>query len=392
VTALWNSLAGTIASPLGLVLLLPLLAIVVLAIFWTARIVWWEYALVVAVPFVFVMGVRTISVDAQTHDVEWVRLHATEGWFEESWNRYVHRRCSTGGKRPRSYDCSYVETIPPRWWAKLSDGSVRNISNSAFQRLSNTWGGATFIEMHRPSFTKDGDAWKSVWKGDEATLQPWTIEQAWENRIHAARSVFGYSPVDTAVKRRLKLVDYPTGSGPDKPQVLGTSDSLADAMLRRRNARADSAGPNIFLIVFDGQGPAAGRAQEALWEGGNRNEFVVCLGRAKNRTTWVHIFSWTPDKKLVIEVRDLLEERDSLTLPQIADSLASRVIPRWKSRDFHEFDYLRIQPTPRAIVFASLLALATCLGIGWWVVRNDHSLRGEQPIRWIPRPKRFSRT
>lgn len=389
-TGLWNAVAATIASPLGFVLLLPLLTIVVLALLWTSRIVWWEYALVLAVPFLFVMIVRTVSVNEQTHDVEWVRLHATEGWYEESWNRYVHRRCSTGGKRPRSYDCSYVETIPPRWWVRLSDGTSAGVAPKTFAALREEWGGATFVEMHRPSFTKDGDAWKASWNGDIATLQPWTVERSWENKIHAARSVFGYSPVDTGTRRRFGLVDYPTGSGPDRPQVLGTSVPLVDAILRHRNARVDSAsGPSIFLVVFDkGQSPAAGRAQEALWEGGNQNEFVVCVGRKQERTTWVHVFSWTPDKKLIVEVRDLLEEHDSLPLPAMADSIAARVMPRWKARNFHEFDYLRIQPTPRAIGLALFLSLTTCLGLGFWVVRNGHSLKSAEPIRWIPRPPR----
>lgn len=387
-TALWSAVSGTIASPLGFVLLLPLLCIVVLAAVWTTRIVWWEYLLVVSVPFVFVLVVRAVSVNAQTHDVEWVRLHATEGWYEESWNRYVHRRCTSGsGKQRRTYDCSYVETIPPRWWVGLSDGSHQSASSGTFELLRARWGGAEFVEMHRPSHTRDGDAWKTAWKGNDANLQPWTVERAWENRIHAARSVFGYSPVDTATRRRLSLVDYPEGSGPDRPQILGTPDSKADSILRLRNAKTrDPSGPNILIAVFDSLGPEAGRAQEALWEGGNRNEFVVCLGRAGKRTTWVHVFSWTPDKRLVIEMRDMLEERDSLSLAAIADSVAVRTMRRWKPRDFHEFDYLRVEPTPRAIVLALLLSLAACIALGWWAVRNGHSLRDESHLRWIPRP------
>lgn len=387
-TALWNSFAGTIASPLGFVLLLPLLAIVLLSVVWTARIVWWEYLLVVAVPVVFVMTTRAVSVGSQVHDVEWVRLRATEGWYEESWNRYVHRTCTSGsGKRRRTYDCSYVETIPPRWWVKLSDGSRQNVASAEFERLRARWGGAAFVEMHRPSFTRDGDAWKAVWRGDSASLQPWAVERGWENRIHAARSVFGYGPVDTATRRRLGVVDYPMGSGSTLPQVLGVRDPRADETLRRRNVQTvrDSV-PSLYLVVFEGKGPASGRAQEAHWEGGNRDEFVVCLGRDKGRTTWVHAFSWTPDKKLVVEIRDLLEERDTLRLDQIADTIASHVLPRWKARDFHEFDYLRVEPTPRAIVLALILSLLACAGIGWWAVRNDHVLEGERPIRWIPRP------
>lgn len=389
-TALWTAVAGTVASPLGFALLLPLLAIVILALFWTARIVWWEYLLVVAVPFVFVLVVRTVSVDSQTRDVEWIRLHAVEGWYEESWNRYVHRTCTTGGKRPRRYNCSYVETIPPRWWVKLSDGTRRDVFPAHFERLKTRWEGARFVEMHRPSHTKDGDAWTTSWpRGEVSRLQPWSVERSWENRIHAARSVFGYSPVDTATRRRLGLVEYPTGSGPDLPQVLGTTDTNADELLRGRNALVGGAdGPSIFLIVFEGQGPAAGRAQEAYWEGGNRNEFVVCVGRKQGRTTWVHPFSWTPDKKLAVEVRDLLTAHDSLALSAMADSVSRRVIPRWRVRDFHEFDYLRVEPTPRAIVFALLLSIAVCGGLGWWVVRNGYSWSAPQPLRWIRRPVR----
>lgn len=389
-TALWSALTGTIASPLGFVLLLPLLCIVVLAAIWTTRIVWWEYVLVVAVPFLFVLVVRTVSVNAQTRDVEWVRLRATEAWYEESWNRYVHRRCTSGsGKHRRTYDCSYVETIPPRWWVGLSDGSRQNVTSGAFELLRTRWGGAEFVEMHRPSHTRDGDAWKATWKGDDASLQPWTAERSWENRIHAARSVFGYSPVDTSTMRRLSLVDYPQGSGPDMPQLLGVVDPQADALLRVRNAASrDPVPPNILIVVFDSKGPEAGRAQEAYWEGGNRNEFVVCLGRDGGRTTWVHAFSWTPDKRLAIEVRDMLEERDSLSLGAIADSVAARVLHRWKPRDFHEFDYLRVEPTPRAIMLALLLSLGACIVLGWWAVRNGHSLRVEPPLRWIPRPGR----
>lgn len=387
-TALWNSFAGTIASPLGFVLLLPLLAIVVLSLFWTARIVWWEYLLVVAVPVVFVVIVRGVSVGSQVHDVEWLRLKATDGWYEESWNRYVHRTCSSGsGKRRRVYDCSYVETVPPRWWARLSDGSRVDIGPGAFESLRRRWGGASFVEMHRPSFTRDGDAWRVTWDGAAGNALPWTLERAWENRIHAARSVFGYSPVSEATRRRLGVVDYPDGSGPGRPQVLGTSDPRADSVLALRNALgARDGAPSLFLVVFDGKGPEAGRAQEAHWEGGNRGEFVVCVGRRGGATTWAHVFSWTPDRKLVVEVRDAVAASGTQPLSAIADTVAARVLPRWKARDFHEFDYLRVEPTPRAILLALALALAACVGIGWWAVRNGHSLREATPPRWIPRP------
>jgi len=391
VTSLWNAVAGTIAGPLGFVLLLPLLTIVVLGFVWTARIVWWEYLLVFAVPFAFVLIVRGVSVASQTHDVEWVRLRATEGWYEEAWNRYVHRTCSSGsGTKRRTWNCSYVETIPPRWWIKLSDGRTESVGPADFQELRARWGGATFVEMHRPSYTMDGDAWKTTWNGDSSSLQPWTVERSWENRIHAARSVFGYGPVDTATRRRLGLVDYPDVEGRKAPQVLGVVDPRADEALRRANAKAPQGddGPSLFLVVFEGKPPAAGRAQEALWEGGNRNEFVVALGRDKGRTTWARVFTWTPDRKLAIEVRDALLEHDSLPLAAVADTVAARVIPRWKQRDFHEFDYLRVQPTPRAILLALILSLGSSVAIGFWSVRNQHSVAGLAEPRWIPRPGR----
>ncbi len=47
------------------------------------------------------------------------------------------------------------------------------------------------------------------------------------------------------------------------------------------------------------------------WEGGNKNDFVVCFGSKNNKVTWCYPFSWADSQKserLKINVRNYMKE------------------------------------------------------------------------------------
>jgi hypothetical protein len=361
-----------------LVLLIPLLVMAGLAIFKPHHMTWWEYAIVLAVPLFFTVTVRSCSMDAQTDDLEWWHTTVVKAQYDEAWSELVTYNCGTKKHRRT---CTRTVYHPPSWRLIDDAGQSKSVNSSTYSEIRNTWGVAPDYSRLHFAALSGGGRWTVTWNGDTTRLVPLATEHTWENRIHAARSVFGYSPVDTSTVRTLKLHDYPTEWSPlAYPHLLGADNPVAENILRKTNARVGSkAQLSMYLLVFPEVGPSAGRHQEAYWEGGNKNEFVVCVGTKGNKITWTHVFSWTPNQKLKIQVRDSVRRMDTLDLPRIATYLATDVPPQWKRREFKEFSYIDVKPTPRAIMLAFVLSVLASGLLAWFAISNNHY------PSWVPR-------
>jgi hypothetical protein len=129
----------------------------------------------------------------------------------------------------------------------------------------------------------------------------------------------------------------------------------------------------MFVLIFKNQPLQAGFDQENYWKGGNKNEFVTCIGVDDSLTIqWAHIFSWSEVEDLKIDARDQLEHDKPLELVKYVDWLGSNIESRFKRKSFKDFDYLSVEPPAGAVAFVYLLTIALCVGIGWWAVRNEY--------------------
>lgn len=371
-----------------LCLLIPIITIIILAVYFKKFVVWWELLVPIGVSVIFILIAKAICINSLTTDTEWVGGYVTDVRYYEDWNERVSCRhpiyctsCSGSGKNRscHTYVCGHhhpydVDYHPEYWDAETTLGSY-NISKNKYDELVNQFKTTPrFVELNRDYHTDDGDMYKALWGGEDETLEAVTRSHDYENRPKAAVNVYHWQPVDTSDVKQYQLKEYPNIYEQWKQNnLLGYSDRAAEHKLRVLNARlGHNKQIRVYFLIFKNQPREAGHLQEQYWEGSNKNEFIVCLGiNDQNEITWAHDFSWTEREDMKVDIRTFAEAQGKLNLGELIDYTYDEVNTKWKRRDFKEFDYLTIEPTMKQTIWIYILTTLICAGLAWFVVVND---------------------
>jgi hypothetical protein len=365
-------------------LLVPIVCGLVLHYCFPHKFVWWEILLPMLPVFIIIPGVKLAADKVLTHDTERHCGCAIQARYYEDWNEYIHQTCTRTvgtGKNARTevYDCSYVDYHSPKWQVEDSNGYVVDISQDDYTRLVSKFGGEKFVDMHRRYYTNDGDAYVADWNNLDDTLQPVTTLHSYENRVQAASGVLAFPVVDDP--KATGLFDYP--ALPDclnDRAVLGTAAGVdvANSKLMKWNAKLGRKKEvRFWLLLFRDKPRSVGFDQESYWKGGNKNEFVVCVGvDSSNRVEWCHPFCWSPDgnatnDELKIEVRDLFEYQKSLNLPSAVDQMVELAKVKFVRKNFEEFAYLDVEIPTGWIVLIWVLTVLSTAGTCWFAIANE---------------------
>jgi hypothetical protein len=112
--------------------------------------------------------------------------------------------------------------------------------------------------------------------------------------------------------------------------------------------------------------------QRSYWEGGNKNEFVVCIGTDNSGNfEWVDAFSWMSKPALEAEVEDFIMNHEDVKLKKFADWLPGQVAAHWKRRDFKDFEYLQMELTETQIWWVMIILMIYNIVMSLWVVNNE---------------------
>lgn len=288
--------------------------------------------------------------------------------YYEPWDEYIHKTCSrshercSGSGNNRScttyytyYDCSYVDRHPAKW--ESDHGSV---DESMYLTAVSLWGNKKFIDMNRRYHSYDGDAYTTVMP--DSANQPFSprvlgfsTQGSYENKVVFSKSVFKFKEVTLEDAKAYGLYEW--GESP----LMGVSDKYADMILRNTNyLYGASRQMSLRVLVFRNKGIESAFWQESYWNGGNKNEFNVCIGvDADNNISWVKVISWTTNEVLKLEVRDAILDMKTFQIHTIARYLAKYVPPRFVRREFKEFDYL---PDPPTGVWVYVVAIIIMIG------------------------------
>jgi len=358
-------------------LLVPILMGVVLIAFYKHKVLWWELVIPVVYTVIFIAIAKWIAVTSLTTDTEYHSGYVGEVVYYEDWNERIHRTCCHKcGKSTCCHDCSYTLYHPERWEVRTTVGSF-GISKQRYQKLMQQFKAKpTFRDMHRHYYTDDGDAYYGAWPGDDESLEPAVSTDTYENRPKASLSLFHYTPLDTTELKVHKPMIYPDIYDVYRQDcLLGIDDKAAHRKLQILNSRLGiPRGVKAFIIVYVDKPREAAIAQERFWEGGNRNEIVLCIGVDANyNVQWAHDFSWTDRQDFKVEVRSFAEQQSgtALKLEPIIDFMYQEVNTRWKEKDFKDFDYIHIEPTANQVIWIAILTIITNVLIGWWIVANE---------------------
>lgn len=378
--------------------LVPAALVIWLAIWHRDRLAWWEPLLVmgvsISVGFLTKLGIeRSMFDDTEYWGDLGVRVEYYEPW--ESWVSRICTRqvpCGSDSKGhikycTQFYDCSYCDDHGPQWILVTREGRSISISQARYGELVRRWRATPrFHDLgrsinHHGFCGKDGDVYLADWDGQPITSEPVTSVHTYENRVQAAHTAFDFPDVTEDEIKKYGLHTYPNLDSYRCPTVLGTDsldwmypaerDSLQRLMSHINGDLGKSKELRVWLLFFRDQPELAAHYQEALWKGGNKNELVICVGasRSVRRPLWVKAFSWTPNRRLLVDIREDLMEAGPWTT-----SSANRVIldnvKGFERRHFKEFSYLTADPPMWGIVLTLALTVLSAIGVSVLVIGN----------------------
>lgn len=371
-------------------IIIPLISIPIMRLMFPHRVVWWELFLPI-LPFVIITPIIKLTAETtQVRDYERWGGWITEVRYYEDWNEWVSQTCvkqvpcgtdSKGNTRycSETYDCSYLDYHPEYWEVRGSNGEKINITKSYYNKLKSKFGNSEFVDMHRDYHTDDGDMHRSVWPGQDKTLVPVFTEHTYENRVQVNKGVFEYPEISEEDQEILHQFPELDGSFYD-PAILGSHPQKrqADKRLQLYNAKFGAQYQiRYWILLFKNQPRSVGLDQEALWKGGNKNEFVTCICvDDNNKPSWCHTFCWSPDgyagnDTMRIEVRDFVEQQDKLNLLETVDYIAGETKQYWKRKPFAEFSYLEVEMSIWALIVIYVVTIISTGAVCYITVVNE---------------------
>lgn len=365
-------------------LLLPILTIALILWKFSHKMLWWEYAVIFVVPMFGILVSKSLIEVSQTSDIEFWGGYVKTTEYYEDWNERVSCRHPIYRTRTDSKGNTHTEFVgyqhfydvdyhPPYWVINTTIGEF-SVPQQRYKTLTTQFGNENFIDLHRSYHTNNGDKYVSKWNGEPSKVEPVTDSRHYSNRIQASSSVFNFKEVNP---KDFGLYEYPkVNSDYYQRSILGSGGAThiqAEKHLDYLNATLGGTKQvRLFVLVFKDQPLEAAIEQEAYWKGGNKNEFITCIGvDTSYNIKWSYVFSWAECEDLKIEARNFIQDQKVLDLVPYAEWLGTQINTRFIRKNFNDFDYISIDPPLWGIVTVYLLTIGVCIGIGVWSVKND---------------------
>lgn len=362
---------------------------------------WWEYLIEFGACFMLIVIFKFSIKAAQVSDTEFWGSYVTEAWYYEGWNERHHetRRVKRGNSYVTEHS-SHTHEYAPYWEIHCNTGERMDVERgstfglgsgwakktfSTFDGLCRRWGEPQLVDMKRGYYTVDGDAYCVRFNGNTELIEPVTTKHSYTNMTQAS-SLFVFPEVSEREKSQYALHDYPPIDGYYQRQILGPggpSQAAAERRLQIANALLGKEKQvRLYILLYQNQPEEAAARQRDLWKGGNKNEFILCIGiNDVYKVQWFKTISWTTSKDLYDEIdgymgRTFLDASSrELDLVPVVNALAGAVNRLWERRDFEQFSRLTVEPPFWAVLLTYIVTLLLDAGLFVWTIGNDFRKR-----------------
>lgn len=386
---------------------IPILAVALGAIFFGKKFHPVEHVVLFAIPSLLIVCAYYITVNSMTSATEYWSTHAVQVEHSERWNEYIKKTCSrescSGSGKNRSchttyYDCSYVRNHPEYWSMKDNDNDNRHISSIKYGEIVGKWKTEAFTRRHSRCHTICGNVYNASYPADPtlANMIPITHEHTYENRVKASTSVFSFKKVDTLEIKNYGLYEHPRVRDIfSYSPILGNDSRWAQHKLRSLNAvYGKSKQVHMMVLVFENKPYEAGLYQEALWSGGNKNEFILCVGKSGDEIKWTKVISWTEEVGLKLKVERDVKAMAKFNIVGIVDYMGNNVPQGWKRKQFKDFNYLHVDIPMSATIWTFVVCLIVTGGLLAFFIMNGWDLEQKKNDPWSNyrnrKPNRFT--
>ena len=368
-----------------LALLIPLIAVICLGYKFHKKMQLIEYALVFLVPIICIFIGKGCSIHNQVVDTEYWNSYGVTAIYEEEWSeRWTELETYTttdskGNMQVHTRMVTRRRNHPEQWTLTDNINNRFNISKKYFESLCKLWDNRTFKDMRREqstshTITKDGNAYVTVYDGVTFdSLIPLCVEHTYENRVQCSKSVFNFETVSQETKQQYGLFEYPKENVFGYTPILGCTNKESIDILRKYNALNGAKHQiHMMLVVFKDQPLETGLFQESYWKGGNKNEFIVCVGLKDNDIKWTRVISWTENETLKVKTAREIKEMKTFDVMTVVNYMGTNIPSSFVRKEFKDFSYISVQPSTTAIILTYILTLLVTIGIAIFSINNDY--------------------
>lgn len=369
-------------------LLIPIITSVVLLLKWERRVKWWEFLILFAITPLLIWPLSATFGYFQARDTEYWTGWVTRAVYEEAWTeQYTYTTTDSKGNTTTHTGYRYH---PPCWTAFDNNGCSLDISSSRFEWFCSHFGNRKFearFNFGQCSFG-DGNAYSTQFGGGDERMVVMTTTHSYTNKVAATNSIRSYPKITD----KTGLFEYPRGDDFEVWSILGdVRYTEANRRLCLWNAKlGHEKQVRMWLLIFHDEPLMRAIDQESLWQGGNKNELVLCVGLGDGDVVnWAYAFSWTEETRLVADARLLALDQKVFNPIKTVDSLAEMVQKDWKRKQFAEYDYIRVPLPGWCILLTYFLVSLANIGAAWWIVVNQHH---SEQSKWMSdsRVRRFA--
>ena len=367
-----------------LIFLIPIVTAGILAFKFREKTALWEYAVVLVPSLLLFFALKYSFVYISSLDKEYLSDLVSKITYYEDWDETVmvtHTRtvsCGNGKTRTETYVVPERRYHPKRYVYETVTGETNDVSEDEYKLICYKLNmPAVFKDMHRSYRSKDGDAYVTSWNRTRENSYPVTWIHLYQNKVKASSySIFKYGNMSEEEIKENKLFDYPEIKNNDQNPILGfnATDTDIDAVRYLNGYRGPKNQIHVFILCFNNPSLEVAEMQKAYWQGGNKNEFVVCLGVKNNTVIWCNPFSWSDEPMLEVKTRDYFIKHPNINFKDYAEWLDTQIDKNWHRKEFNDFNYLSIELSIGWYIAILIIILCYNVGISYWVITNEFTL------------------
>lgn len=199
-------------------------------------------------------------------------------------------------------------------------------------------------------------------------IVPVTKSVSFSNRLKAAPSVFSF----VQPPQNVQVFDYPSNPNPFESQrVLGEAHKFISINeWDKLNARLGiKKKVNLVIIGYKNKSSDYAEYQKAKYIGGKKNDVIITFNIDNNdKVMWVKSFGWTDSKYCLANIDTLL-----LSTPinnDILPLLEQEIEVNYKIKNWHDFDYIAIEPSSTYYVWFVIILIIVEGGYFYWCLTN----------------------
>lgn len=373
---------------------IPFIVAFFLLIFYKEKVTFFEYIVLICSSIIITLSFSWIFKSSKTSDIEYFGGYVEKIRHYDDWDEWIDRTCTREvavGKdsdgntiyETEEYDCSY-RAYHNEYWIYVDNLSKNEhiLTEEQFNEILNRFNHPqkVFVDMHRNYYRKDGDAQDYYWPKTRNTIRTITTTHYYKNKVRKSNSIFKFEKITKKQAKELNLFEYPKIDNLDQNTILTNSINVNQEEIETIKYINGYYGKlkqfRLFVLLFPSNvGIEQAFKQQAYWEGGNKNELIVCFGVNSDRTVdWCYSFSWEDEPFLSISTMEKYRNNEKLNISEYGEWLIQN-LNNWKRKEFKDFEYIKVQLTNGEYIALFIIVILINTIISWIIVNNCYVMK-----------------